>query len=74
MDREQIGKKLRNLRGEKTIQTVSDETGIGWSTLCMYELGQRLPSDDKKVILANYYNTTVQELFFDGDIAKGNSA
>lgn len=74
MDGKQIGKRLRELRGNKTIQDVSDETGIGWSTICMYELGQRIPTDDNKIVLAKYYGTTVQELFFDGDIAQSNNA
>lgn len=72
MDGKQIGKKLRKLRGSRTIQDVSNETGIGWSTICMYELGHRIPSDDNKIVLAKYYGTTVQNLFFDGDIAKSN--
>lgn len=74
MDRVKIGSKLRELRGSRTIQDVSDATGIGWSTICMYELGQRLPSDDNKIVLANYYNKTVGELFFDGDIANSNNS
>lgn len=73
LNRDQIGQRLRELRGERTIQTVANETGLGWSTICMYELGRRIPDDDNKIILANYYNKTVQELFFDSDIAYGNS-
>lgn len=72
MDAKQIGEKLRRLRGNRTIQTVSDGTGLGWSTICMYELGRRIPEDDNKLILANYYNVSVQELFYDHDIAKSN--
>lgn len=74
MDAVQIGKKLRELRGSRTIQDVSDATGLGWSTICMYELGRRIPEDNSKVILARYYNKTVQELFFDYDIANGDNA
>lgn len=73
MDRMKIGEKLRLLRGTRTIQDVSDATGIAWSTICMYELGQRMPSDDNKIVLAKYYNMTVGQLFFDGDIAPSNS-
>lgn len=70
----QIGKNLRKLRGDRTIQEVSDATGLGWSTICSYELGNRIPEDRNKVILAKYYNSTVQELFFDEDIAGSDSA
>ena len=69
MDNVSVGKRLRELRGSRTIKEVSDATGIGWSTLCMYELGQRRPSDEVKIILAKYYGMTVQELFYDDDIA-----
>lgn len=72
MDAKQIGKRLRELRGNRTIQKVSDETGLGWSTICMYELGRRIPEDDNKVIIARYYGTTVQALFYDDDIAESN--
>lgn len=72
MDAKQIGTKLRELRGNRTIQDVSSDTGLGWSTICSYELGRRIPEDDNKIVLARYYNTTVQELFFDDDIADSN--
>lgn len=74
MDAIQIGKNLRKLRGSRTIQEVSDATGLGWSTICSYELGKRIPEDRNKVILARYYNLTVQELFFDEDIAESDNA
>lgn len=73
MDAKQIGDKLRRLRGNRTIQAVSDDTGLGWSTICMYELGRRIPDDDNKLVLAKYYNITVQELFYDSDIAESNT-
>jgi len=68
-DTVKIGQRLRKLRGTRTIKEVSDATGIGWSTLCMYELGKRRPSDGVKVILAEYYGVTIQQLFYDDDIA-----
>lgn len=74
MNRVDIGKRLRKLRGNRTIQEVSDATGLGWSTICMYELGRRVPEDQNKVTLARYYKVTVQELFFDEDITKSDNA
>ena len=68
-----IGKRLRELRGTRTIQDVADATGLGWSTVCMYELGHRIPEDRNKVVLAKYYNTTVQDLFYAEDIAQSNN-
>lgn len=58
-------KKLRELRGEKTIKKVSDDLGILPSTLSNYESGYRVPRDETKRLLADYYGKTVQEIFFD---------
>ena len=60
----EIGQELRRLRGSRTIQEVADATGLGWSTIYMFELGKRRPNDDNKVTLANYYGVSVQQLFY----------
>lgn len=60
----EVGKRLRVLRGDKTLQKVSDDTGLGVSALTMYELGNRMPRDEAKIVLANYYHTTIDDLFF----------
>lgn len=59
-----VGEKLVALRGEKTQKEVAKDNNISASALAMYETGQRIPRDEIKVKLANYYKTTVQELFF----------
>ena len=56
--------KLRQLRGKKPRAQVCKDTGIKLSTLQMYECGERVPKDETKVVLAKYYNTTVQDIFF----------
>ena len=58
------GAKLRALRGEKTIQKVADELGITKSALAMYERDERVPRDEIKIRIANYYGQTVQALFY----------
>lgn len=65
MDSKRIGKKLRKLRGERTLMDVSGDLGISDAALCAYELGQRIPRDDTKIRIAKYYETTVSELFYD---------
>ena len=60
-----MAERLRKARGEKTREDVCDAVGISRSALTMYETGQRVPRDEIKVKLADYYNTTVQALFFD---------
>lgn len=65
MDKILIGKKLLELRGDKSREEVAEKINISVSALQMYENGQRIPRDEIKVRLADYYNTTVQEIFFD---------
>lgn len=65
MDKEKMGKKMRKLRGEKRQAVVAKDLGICQSTLAMYENGERIPSDEKKKRIADYYNVTVQFLFFE---------
>lgn len=59
-----IGKKLRDLRGDKEQKIVADDVGISVSALSMYENGERIPRDEIKIALSEYYGTTVGALFF----------
>lgn len=65
MDSVKIGRKLLKLRGDKTQEVVAADLEISESALSMYEQGNRIPRDEIKVKLANYYNVSVQELFFE---------
>lgn len=58
------GRRLTELRGEKSQAEVAKSVGIATSTLGMYETEQRLPRDPIKIALAEYYECTVQEIFF----------
>ena len=69
IDAREIGNRLRQLRGKRTIAEVAKSAGIGASALTMYELGHRIPRDNAKMALAHYYNTSVEALFF----TKGSS-
>ncbi len=66
MNREEIGKKLRELRMHKgcDVQTVCKYAGISSSALAMYECGARIPRDEIKVRLASFYGVSVESLFF----------
>lgn len=59
------GKRLVELRGERSQSEVANAIGIATSTLGMYETEQRIPRDSIKIVLARYYGTTVQEIFFE---------
>lgn len=58
-----IGKKLKALRGERTQKKVADNLNITKSALAMYERDKRVPRDEIKVRIANYYGETVQSIF-----------
>lgn len=64
MDARQIGRRLRELRGERTLSEVAEAVQVTPSALGNYELGLRVPRDEVKVRLANYYMITIDELFY----------
>lgn len=55
---------LKRLRGEKTRKEVAEAVGITERALKSYELGDRIPRDDVKQKIANYFGVTVTYLFF----------
>ena len=64
MDAKEIGRKLRELRGNKSVKTVAEENGISTSAVSMYETGARIPKDEVKIRLSQYFNIPVGVLFF----------
>ena len=58
------GAKLKALRGDKTQKKVAEDLGITKSALAMYERDERIPRDEIKIRIAEYYGETVQFLFF----------
>ena len=60
----EVGKRLRELRGNRTIREISDLTGIGESALGMYERGERNPRDDVKLKLARVYGVSIADIFY----------
>lgn len=62
--REEIGKRLRVLRGSKTLETVGKDLNVSAMAVSLWERGERIPNDEMKVKIAVYYNTTVNGLFF----------
>lgn len=65
LNSKKIGSRLVELRGNKSQSEVAKAVGISDSALSMYECGERIPRDSVKVKLAQYYEKTVQSLFFD---------
>ena len=60
-----IGKRLRDLRGNKTMEEVANELNITRQAIYNYENDIRVPKDEIKIKLSEYYNKSVQEIFFD---------
>lgn len=65
MDKKKIAQRLIELRGNIPREKVCTDLEISFSSLQSYELGLKIPKDETKKKLANYYNTTVQNIFFE---------
>lgn len=65
IDRRRMARRLRAARGGRYEADVCQACGISRSALCQYEKGKRIPKDEIKMRLAQYYGVTVQELFYD---------
>lgn len=63
---EVVGKRLRDLRKKRglTLKEVSQELEIAENTLSAYERGARRPKTKIMVKLANFYNVSIQDIFF----------
>ena len=66
VDAAQIGNKLKELRETvgKTIDGVASDLNISQSAICMYETGKRIPRDEIKIRLAEYYRVPIESIFF----------
>ena len=64
IDTKVIGDRLRELRGDKTQKEVADAVGVTAMAVCQYEAGTRVPSDQVKIALAEYFGRTVENIFF----------
>ena len=64
MDCNVIAQRLRELRGYRPRRVVAEDIGISESSLTAYELGLRIPRDEIKIKLAEYYHSTVESIFF----------
>lgn len=64
MARHEPNEALKRLRGEKSRKEVAEAIGITERALKSYELGDRVPRDDVKQRIANYYGMSVTYLFF----------
>lgn len=59
-----IGNILIELRGDKTLEEVANACGVTAQAIWNYEHDVRVPRDNIKKILADYYKLKVQDIFF----------
>ncbi len=64
MNPKKIGQKLTELRGSRTQAEVAKALGISPSTYSMYELGERVPRDNIKIRISDYYKKPIHKIFF----------
>ena len=59
-----IGQKLIKLRDNKEIEDVANAIGVSKQAIWNYENDKRIPRDDIKKKIADYYKTSVENIFF----------
>lgn len=59
-----IGKKLKELRKNKSQKIVARDLGITESALSNYENNIRVPRDEIKKKIALYYKVSIESIFF----------
>lgn len=64
MDKKLIAERLKELRGSKSQSEVAEAVGITAMAVSLYESGERIPRDEIKVKLAEYFGTTVDAIFY----------
>jgi len=66
LDRMAMAEKLRTLRlkSGKTQAEMAEILNVSVSSYNQYESGIKVPRDDVKVRIAEYFNRTVQYIFF----------
>lgn len=64
IQKETTGMILRKLRGDRTQGEIAAILGITKSSWAMYERDERVPRDEVKIRIANFFGKTVQELFY----------
>ena len=64
MDSEKIARILVDLRGDKSRAEVAAALNLSVSAVAMYENGGRIPRDETKLKIAEYYGKSVEEIFY----------
>ncbi len=62
--KEKIAKRIREIRGERTQKEFGELLGVTPMAVSLYETGDRLPSYEKMIKIAELGKSTVQDIFF----------
>ena len=58
------GEKLKELRGNRSKQSVAKAIGVSESAYIKYERGERVPRDDVKKRVSEFFGVSVESIFF----------
>lgn len=66
MEKLTVGERLIKLRNEKNLtqKDLSKIIGVSTASIAMYELNERVPRDEIKRKISEFFKKTVQEIFF----------
>ena len=66
IDGKQIGGRIKELRTGRgmTAEELGKALGISSSAVNMYECGQRVPRDEIKISIAEYFGKSVESIFY----------
>lgn len=59
-----MGNRIRTLRGSESRKDLAEKLLISKSALAMYERGERIPRDEVKFRMAQYFNVSIESIFF----------
>lgn len=63
-DKKLIGDRLRALRGRRSRATVADALGVTRMAVSLWERGLRIPRDEMKQRIADFYKKSVSSIFY----------
>lgn len=70
VDPVKIGERLTALRGDRSREAIAEALDVSASAIQMYENGKRIPRDEVKVRIAEYFEASVESIFFADEYTK----
>ena len=70
MNRKEVGERLRELRGSRSLEEVANALCVTPMAVSLWERGERIPSDDMKIKIAAYFKRSITFIFFPKQVNK----